>query len=215
MTDVQTDQIVVVSLADPISQPLLDELDHEYSTRYADYHGFDQPRDAPSEIELYPPFVFEPPLGLALLIVRSGVPVAGGAFMHLDDRTVEYKRIWTSSAHRRQGLSRRVLAALDVEAAARGYSRVYLTTGPRQPEAKQLYLRTGFTPLFDVDEDPEKVVHLAFEKRIVPTGPRVRDLSESDRGRQAKQLERIVWAQQYHPAPAVRLDDLAATEPTH
>jgi hypothetical protein len=26
---------------------------------------------------------------------------------------------------------------------------VYLTTGPRQPEARDLYLATGWTPLFD------------------------------------------------------------------
>lgn len=202
------DRVVVVSLADDLARPLLDELDYEYATRYADFDGFEQPEDAPSEIELFPPFVFEPPLGLALLIVRDGQAIAGGAFMHLDERTVEYKRIWTSSKHRRQGLSRRVLAALDHEAASRGYSRVYLTTGPRQPEAKHLYLRTGFTPLFDVDADPETVVHLAFEKRITPTAARQRPKGLRARLRFWRQRRRIEWAHKYHPAPTVRLDDL-------
>jgi hypothetical protein len=42
-----------------------------------------------------------------------------------------------------------VLAELEAHAAARGYSRMYLTTGARQPEAKALYLAAGWTPLFD------------------------------------------------------------------
>ncbi|MBN1092928.1 hypothetical protein JKP75_10355 [Blastococcus sp. TML/M2B] len=31
----------------------------------------------------------------------------------------------------------------------RGYTRLYLTTGPLQPEARALYLAAGWTPLFD------------------------------------------------------------------
>jgi predicted GNAT superfamily acetyltransferase len=57
--------------------------------------------------------------------------------------------MWTAAAHRRRGLARRVLAELEDRAAARGYTRMYLTTGPRQPEAKALYLAAGWTPLFD------------------------------------------------------------------
>ena len=54
-----------------------------------------------------------------------------------------------SAAHRRRGLARRVLTELEQRAGARGYTRMYLTTGPRQPEAKALYLTAGWTPLFD------------------------------------------------------------------
>ncbi|MGY1643959.1 GNAT family N-acetyltransferase [Geodermatophilus sp. SYSU D00703] len=57
--------------------------------------------------------------------------------------------MWTAAAHRRRGLARRVLAELETRAAARGYTRVYLTTGLRQPEAEALYLAAGWTPLFD------------------------------------------------------------------
>lgn len=57
--------------------------------------------------------------------------------------------MWTSSAHRRRGLARRVLTELEERAAARGYSRMFLTTGPLQPEAKALYLAAGWNPLFD------------------------------------------------------------------
>jgi GNAT superfamily N-acetyltransferase len=54
-------------------------------------------------------------------------------------RSRELKRIWTDSSLRRQGLARRVLVELEAEARRRGYTRVFLGTGPRQPEATALY----------------------------------------------------------------------------
>ncbi len=90
--------------------------------------------------------------------------MTGGAYRRYDERTAELKRIWTHSAHRRRGLARRVLTVLEREAAARGYSRIHLTTGPRQPEARGLYLASGYRPLFDVSADPETIGPLPFEK---------------------------------------------------
>lgn len=75
-------------------------------------------------------------------------------------------RIWTHSAHRRRGLARRVVDELEREAFARGYRRIRLTTGPRQPEARGLYLATGYTPLFDTTADPETIGKLPFEKHL-------------------------------------------------
>ncbi|GLX10971.1 GNAT family N-acetyltransferase [Microbispora sp. NBRC 16548] len=84
----------------------------------------------------------------------AGETVAGGAFRRYDAVTAELKRIWAHPSHRRRGLGRAVVRVLEREAAARGYRRVYLTTGPRQPEAAALYLASGYTPLFDVDDRP-------------------------------------------------------------
>lgn len=55
---------------------------------------------------------------------------------------------------------------LEKEARTFGYQRIYLTTGPQQPEAKALYLATGYTPLFDVDADPLTIGVLAFDKQL-------------------------------------------------
>jgi hypothetical protein len=60
-----------------------------------------------------------------------------------------------------------VLAELEAEALRRGYTKLYLTTGPRQPEARNLYLATGYTALFDLAADPEEIKHLAFSKDLV------------------------------------------------
>jgi GNAT superfamily N-acetyltransferase len=130
---------------DPLAAPLFAELAAEYDTRYGDLFG-----GAAEELTRYPVEEFLPPDGELVLLLQDGVPVAGGAYRrHADPGTAEVKRMWTASAHRRRGLARRVLAELERRAADRGYTRMYLTTGPRQPEAKALYLAAGWTPLFD------------------------------------------------------------------
>ena len=59
-----------------------------------------------------------------------------------------------------------MVLALEERAAQLGYTRVYLTTGFRQPEATALYLSLGYRPLFDVTADPTLYRSLPFEKHI-------------------------------------------------
>jgi GNAT superfamily N-acetyltransferase len=154
------DQLEVrrVDPADPLTGPMMAELTQEYVTRYGE--------GAHQEMARYPTELFRPPDGTLLLLLENGEAVAGGAFKRYDGRTAELKRIWTDSAHRRRGFGRRVVAELEREAVALGYRRLYLTTGPRQPEAKGLYLELGYTALFDVAADPLTVGPLPFEKDL-------------------------------------------------
>jgi len=155
------DQLEVrrVDPTDPLTGPMMAELTHEYVTRYGE--------GAYQEMTRYPTELFRPPDGILLLLLENGDAVAGGAVKRYDERTAELKRIWTDSAHRRRGLGRRVVAELEREAVALGYRRLYLTTGPRQPEAKGLYLALGYTALFDVSADPLTIGPLPFEKVLV------------------------------------------------
>jgi len=138
-------EVVSVHPEDPLAAPLFAELAVEYDARYGDLFG-----GAQEELTRHPVEEFLPPDGELLLLLAAGTPVAGGAFRrHADIGTAEVKRMWTAATHRRRGLARQVLAELESRAAARGYTRMYLTTGPRQPEAKALYLAAGWTPLFD------------------------------------------------------------------
>jgi GNAT superfamily N-acetyltransferase len=155
--------VLNLRMHDPRVRPLLDELAIEYDTRYGDLFGR---KAAAEELNRYPAAEFEGPGGALLMVQENGESIAGGAFRQYDASTAELKRIWTHSAHRRRGLARLVLAELEGLAARRGYSRLYLTTGPRQPEAKHLYLSTGYQPEFDVDADPGTLKFLAFTKEL-------------------------------------------------
>lgn len=157
------DLIVRSSPLDPKAEALLEGLIAEYDDRY----GFNsRPGGARSEILRYPAEAFAPPLGNFLLLRRGDETIAGGAFMSHDDETAELKRIWTRDDLRRQGLARRIVLALEEAAAELGYTRAYLTTGFRQPEATSLYLSLGYRPLFDVTADPKLYRSLPFEKHI-------------------------------------------------
>ncbi|MCG5432176.1 GNAT family N-acetyltransferase [Mycobacterium sp. MYCO198283] len=139
---VSTVAFLAVSQDDPLAQPLLDELALEYAQRY------DGDRDRIHRwLRSYPAAEFSPPAGALLVGVLDGRPVTGGAFRRFDATTAELKRIWTDSAHRRRGYARLLLAELEALIAARGYRRVYLTTGDRQPEAERLYQTTGYRRL--------------------------------------------------------------------
>ena len=112
-----------VTLADPLVEPLLRELTHEYVSRYGP--------GAHQEMARYPAESFAEPHGVLLLLLEDGEPVAGGAYMRHDAHTAEVKRMWTHSAHRRRGLARRVLAELERTAAAAGSSSPPARASPR------------------------------------------------------------------------------------
>jgi GNAT superfamily N-acetyltransferase len=132
-------RFVATTHDDALAQPLLAELAVEYAERYGgtpDVHLSWLPVPADE---------LAAPDGGLLIGVLQDVPVTGGAFRRFDADTAELKRIWTDRAHRRRGYARTLLAALEAETAARGYRRLYLITGNRQPEAEALYDATGWT----------------------------------------------------------------------
>ncbi|WP_175779663.1 GNAT family N-acetyltransferase [Burkholderia anthina] len=162
----QRDYFVYVSATDPLTRPLFDELAHEYSSRYAAYIPEEE---LGRELVRYPVEAFAPPQGAFLLLLREGRAIAGGAFMrHHTPATAEFKRIWVSRAHRRQGLARRVLVELEAQAARQGYTRVHLGTGPRQPEAVGLYRSSGYTLLSSHDFGEDAPPGVLFEKYLLP-----------------------------------------------
>ena len=137
---------------------MMAELLHEYVSRYGQAAG--------ERMERFPDSSPTPPDGGLMVLLRGGTAVAGGAFRRYDSETAELKRIWTHSSYRRQGLARRVLEVLRAETSRLGYRRLCLATGRRRPEARELYLAAGFTPLFDVTVPPA-AGPLPFEKALL------------------------------------------------
>lgn len=152
-------RFVTVGQDDPLAQPLLAELAVEYAQRYGGTE-----RGVMRWLLDHPAHEFAPPDGGLVIGVLDGRPVTGGAFQRFDDTTAELKRIWTDSGHRRRGYGKRLLAELEAQIAERGYRRVYLTTGDRQPEAVALYLSTGYTRLAEPLPAEGEVYPVAFVK---------------------------------------------------
>ncbi|WGW11263.1 NADPH-dependent FMN reductase [Saxibacter everestensis] len=145
---------------DPLLVPLRSELAVEYSSRYVFAPGTAL-EGLHQEEEENRPDTF-------VLLLHDGQPVAGGAIRPFETGTAEVKRVWTATNYRRQGLARRVMAELEAAAREYGYRRLFLTTGNRQPEARELYLRAGYTPLFDPNEDLNQLKKLAFSRELYP-----------------------------------------------
>lgn len=123
-----------------------------------------------TEFRQYQAADFTAPDGALLVLLDAGRPIAGGAFRRYDGETAELKRMWTHTAHRRSGHARRMLTELETEAAARGYRRVYLTTGWLQPAAAALYRAAGYTELPAPPDSAGGVRLLAFDKVLTSAG---------------------------------------------
>lgn len=100
------------------------------------------------------PAQFRPPAGRYLIAYLGGEPVATGGWRAMDaspeghaDGDAEIKRMYVAPEARGRGLARRILAALEGDAAAAGRSRMVLETGTEQPEAIALYASCGYAPV--------------------------------------------------------------------
>lgn len=71
--------------------------------------------------------------------------VGCGCFKEYNDKTVELKRMFVSSAYRSKGISKLVLQELEKWARDLGYSKTILETGSKQFEAIGLYQKNGYT----------------------------------------------------------------------
>jgi len=154
-------RFTAVTADDPRAQPLLDELAVEYAQRYESTLP-----TVTAWMRSVPTSEFAPPDGGFLVGAVDGVTVTGGAFQRFDAQTAELKRIWTDRRYRRSGYASALLKELEAVIAQRGYRRVYLTTGNRQPEAEALYEAAGYTRLSEPLPARGPVFPIAFAKDL-------------------------------------------------
>ena len=135
---VDDDEVVLetVPFDSDLATSLVAEVQQEYVRRYG---GHDETPVDPAE--------FAPPQG-TFLVAHVGATAIGcaGLRRHGDD-TVEVKRMFVRTEHRRRGHARRLLAALEDPAREQGFRRVVLETGMAQPEAIALYTSAGYLPI--------------------------------------------------------------------
>ena len=90
---------------------------------------------------------YRPPLGRFLVAWSDDLPVGCVSLRPLDDRIAEVKRLWVHASARGQGLSHRLMTAIEAEARDMGYQRLRLDTNSALTEAIALYRRTGWTDI--------------------------------------------------------------------
>ncbi|MEU8818147.1 helix-turn-helix domain-containing GNAT family N-acetyltransferase [Actinoplanes sp. NPDC048796] len=102
--------------------------------------------------------------GTFLLAAEEGEPVGCGLWQGGSPGTAEIRHLWVSPRARGLGLARRLLAALEADAAARGVTTVRLGTHSTLVEAIALYRSAGYREIPPYDESPYN--QLAFEKPL-------------------------------------------------
>jgi uncharacterized protein (DUF952 family)/GNAT superfamily N-acetyltransferase len=85
---------------------------------------------------------------------ESGEPVCCGGVKRLTDDTAEIKRMFVVPRARHRGHARRLLVGLEDAARRRGYAKVRLDTGPKQPQARAQYERAGYVSIADYNGNP-------------------------------------------------------------
>ena len=74
------------------------------------------------------------------MVLKSGlINIACGGVNHIDESTAEIKRMYVKKEFRGKGMSKLVLNSLEEFIKNKGYKRIILETGGKQPEAISLY----------------------------------------------------------------------------
>ncbi|WLW52754.1 helix-turn-helix domain-containing GNAT family N-acetyltransferase [Streptomyces sp. YU58] len=104
--------------------------------------------------------------GAFFVAYEEGRPVGCGALRRLRPGIGEIRHVWVHPDARRLGLARRILTALETEAAARGFVALRLDTHATLTEAQAMYRACGYR---EIDPYVDHVYgDFWFEKRLTP-----------------------------------------------
>jgi ribosomal protein S18 acetylase RimI-like enzyme len=150
-------EITPVDPAHPHARYCIDQYFKELDRRFET--GFDPSRSIPADEES-----LRPPAGLLLVATRQGEPIGCGALKFHDDAPFELKRMWVAESARGLGLGRRILRALEAQAADHGAKAVRLETNQTLAEAISLYRSSGYIEVARFNDEP--YAHHWFEKQL-------------------------------------------------
>ena len=95
----------------------------------------------------YAPYNIMNSLAEVALLYSGETPVACGALRMHEGGVAEIKRMFVAPDHRRSGLAKQLLIALETRAKALGCTRLVLETNPTMEGAVGLYQSYGFSPI--------------------------------------------------------------------
>ncbi len=98
----------------------------------------------------------------------DGAPAGCGALRELGAGVGEVKRMYVVPARRRSGVAGAVLAALEAEAAHRGWTLLKLETGTEQPDAMAFYERHGYARIPNFGHYADSELSVCYERALAP-----------------------------------------------
>lgn len=104
------------------------------------------------------------PRGAFLVALSDGLPLGCVGLKGAGDGTAEVKRLWVAPAARGLGLSKKLMGAVEERARALSIRTLRLDTNRALPEARKLYLKSGWTEIDRFNDDP--YADFFFEKRL-------------------------------------------------
>lgn len=96
----------------------------------------------------------------------DGRAVGCGALRELGAEVGEVKRMYVVPAHRRSGVAGALLAALEAEAARRGWTHLRLETGTEQPDAMAFYERHGYRRIPNFGHYADSTISVCYERAL-------------------------------------------------
>jgi putative acetyltransferase len=97
----------------------------------------------------------------------DGIAVGCGALRELGPEVGEVKRMYVVPERRRSGVAGAVLAALEAEAARRGWTVLNLETGTEQPDAMAFYERHGYRRIPNFGHYADSELSVCYERALV------------------------------------------------
>ena len=97
----------------------------------------------------------------------DGEPVGCGGLRALDAEHGEIKRMYVVPGQRGAGVSVAILRRLEDDARARGWTRLVLETGDRQPDAMRFYEREGYHPIPRFGYYADSELSRCYERSLV------------------------------------------------
>ncbi|HEY5690433.1 MAG TPA: GNAT family N-acetyltransferase [Cyclobacteriaceae bacterium] len=133
---------------------LVDLLDQELAERDGEMHAYYHQFNEISRIKF------------AIITYKDGIPVGCGALKEFEKDTQEVKRMYVLPEMRGQGIASGILKELEHWAMKQGYKKCILETGKNQPEAIELYKKSGYKIIANYGQYISIENSVCFEKLL-------------------------------------------------
>jgi len=101
-----------------------------------------------------------------IVVYENGVAVGCGAIKAFDENSMEIKRMFVSTAHRRKGIAKEILNELTSWSKELHYKKCILETSKSMTDAVQLYTNYGFAIIPNYGPYKNEESSICFEKII-------------------------------------------------